>query len=72
MTEEPKTLDELALERARAAAALELATETLVQAIASEVRAGREVNIAGVARRAGLSRQTVYSRLAELNVRPSS
>jgi len=58
----------LARERAAAARRLEEADELLMREAAEAVKAGGEVNISRLAEEAALSRQTVYSRLAELGV----
>jgi DNA-binding NtrC family response regulator len=68
MTRPDPVLEELAKDRALAADRLDVATDLLVNAIATAIKAGQRVNISAIADRARLSRQTVYSRLDELGV----
>lgn len=63
-------LELLALSRAALVRAAEQATDHLIAGLALRIKAGEEVNLAGVARDAQLSRQTLYNRLGELGVAP--
>jgi DNA-binding phage protein len=68
--ESAAALEVLAQSRGAIVRAAEQATDHLVAGIALRLQAGEDVNIAAIARDAGLSRQTIYTRLAELGVTP--
>lgn len=63
------SLEKLARDRRDAFTALEVAEAALLGELERRVRAGDRVNIAGVAERAKLSRQTIYNRLDRLGLR---
>jgi DNA-binding phage protein len=64
-------LELLAQARAALERATEQATEHLLAGLALRIRAGQEVNLSAIAREAGLSRQTIYTRLGDLGVNPT-